>query len=117
MESLDLTYKLVDLNIKREAPDQIYFTWLIYHLSEAKSEVFEKLWQRIYCRPLETRNCISFCHGSYITKLSYFRLVEAGWREMRRIARYSAKFWGIRFLAASRVAHLVLYLLVCGEHQ
>ena len=25
MESLDLTYKLVDLNVKRKALDQIYF--------------------------------------------------------------------------------------------
>ena len=30
MESLDLTYKLVDLKIKSKAPDQIYFMFQVF---------------------------------------------------------------------------------------
>ena len=39
MESLDLIYKLVDLKIKRKAPDQIYFVSQVF---QEHSQCYDK---------------------------------------------------------------------------
>ena len=41
MESLDLTYKLVDLKIKSKAPDQIYFMSQVF---QEPSHYYDKRW-------------------------------------------------------------------------